>query len=496
MNHTDLCTGTAITLQQVLDAREQRAAIQKDMLRDLEGDGAALISFTLNIVGPVKVFPYTLLAYETGLEAIRECLMWLGADITGFQEVRENTGYEAFFSIKKGTGITDIANICKEYLTELEERHPVGRLFDIDVLRPDGTKVSRETLGYMGRTCLLCDKPAFVCGRSRTHTARELVKREIILIRDFFVERFSVHVGLLMQKALFYEVNTTLKPGLVDLVHNGAHTDMDRYTFRDSAYALTSYFIDAARRGMEFALDGGSQDELPELFASVRPLGMAAEITMRQATGGVNTHKGMIFSGGILCCALGYDMVSRGLDGSCGLNGCTKYANPAEGYKDLETTVKHMLVHLPDDYKRLCTPGPAGDVSHGERLYMQYGITGIRGEAHLGFPALFHMGYPLFKQVLAHGHSMNEAGCIVLLHYMANTEDSNLITRSGYDTAAKIRAELAGFLKRASYDEQLAVIPKLDEYFVQKHISPGGSADMLALTYFLYFMGVLPCRWD
>lgn len=200
MNHTDLCTGTAITLQQVLDAREQRAAVQNEMLKDLHSDHAALISFTLNIVGPVKVFPYTILAYEAGLEAIRECLMWLEADITDFREVRENTGYEAFFSIKKETGIADI---CKEHLTKLEETHPVGRLFDIDVLRSDGTKVSRESLGYMGRTCLLCDKPAFLCGRSRRHTAQELVERETALIRDFFVERFSVHVGLLMQKALF-----------------------------------------------------------------------------------------------------------------------------------------------------------------------------------------------------------------------------------------------------------------------------------------------------
>ena len=199
MNHTDLCTGTAITLQQVLDAREQRAAIQNEMLSDLEGDGAALISFTLNIVGPVKVFPYTILAYEAGLAAIRECLMWLEAHITGFREVRENTGYEAFFSVKKEPGI---AHICKEYLTELEETHPVGRLFDIDVLQSDGIKVSRESLGYAGRTCLLCDNPAFLCGRSRTHTAQELVERETALIRDFFAERFSVHVGLLMQKAL------------------------------------------------------------------------------------------------------------------------------------------------------------------------------------------------------------------------------------------------------------------------------------------------------
>ena len=106
------------------------------------------------------------------------------------------------------------------------------------------------------------------------------------------------------------------------------------------------------------------------------------------------------------------------------------------------------------------------------------------------------MGYPLFLRVLAHGGSLNEAGCITLLHYMAETEDSNLITRSGYETAAKIRRELKRFLEYASYEEQLAVLPRLDDHFVRNHISPGGSADMLALTYFLYFTGILPCRLD
>ena len=162
--------------------------------------------------------------------------MKLEADITDFREVRENTGYEAFFSIKKETGIADI---CKEHLTKLEETHPVGRLFDIDVLRSDVTKVSRESLGYMGRTCLLCDKPAFLCGRSRRHTAQELVERETALIRDFFVERFSVHVGLLMQKALFYEVNTTLKPGR--LVHNSPHCDSGPAYL--PGQCLCSYFL-------------------------------------------------------------------------------------------------------------------------------------------------------------------------------------------------------------------------------------------------------------
>lgn len=479
MNHNDLCTGTAITLHQILDAREERAAIQQEMLASLQGDNCALICLTLNIVGPVKVFPYTVLAYETGLVAVREYIKYAGADPLAYRETRKDTGYDSFFAVSGQT-----PELCKEYLTKLEESHPLGRLFDIDVLRSDGSKVSREELGFSQRTCLLCQNPAFLCGRSRTHSAQELVTKEIEIIRDFLVERFSIHTGQLMQKALFYEVNATPKPGLVDRVHNGAHTDMNHRSFTDSAYSLTSYFMEVTRKGMEYALT--PEGRLPDLFASIRPLGMKAEEIMRQATEGVNTHKGMIFSGGILCCALGYDMVSR--PGSFS----TKYNNPEEYLSGLQKIIRQMLCHLSDDYKRNIEDSP----SHGELLYRKYGVTGIRGEASKGFPALFHMGLPLFHKLLSQGFSLNQAGAVLLLHYIAETEDSNMIIRSDYATTCRIRREMKKFLSASSYERQLSVIPELDAFFVEKNISPGGSADMLALTYFLYFLGVRPCRWD
>lgn len=507
MNHEDLCTGNIITLTEVLDARENRAALQKEMLDSLPPENSALICLTLNIVGPVKVFPYTIPAYETGLAMIRECLLLLGADITAFREIRENTGYEAFFAVTapsacdisfSASGLCSprinfagFPSICKYQLTLLEESHPLGRLMDMDVLGPTGEKVSRTELGFSERTCLLCGNPAFLCGRSRTHTASELVTREIRIIRDFFTERFSNHVGLLMQKALLYEVNTTLKPGLVDRVHNGSHRDMNHRSFVDSAYGLTPYFIQVTRMGMEFALNqksGADSRMLSELFSSIRPLGMEAEKTMRQVAG-ANTHKGMIFSGGILCCALGYDMVSS--PGKLPFS--LRYTNPHEYFPRLQYIIRQMLTHLMDDYTALDS---AHASSHGEHLYLKYKVKGIRGEAMEGFPALFDMGFPLFTRLLAHGFSLNQSGCILLLHYMAKTEDSNIIARSSYEKARQIRSELERFLKDSDYEEQMSILPALDAYFIRENISPGGSADMLALTYFLYFMSVLPCKWD
>ena len=131
--------------------------------------------------------------------------------------------------------------------------------------------------------------------------------------------------------------------------------------------------------------------------------------------------------------------------------------------------------------------------TNGEKLYLQYKITGIRGEAQNGFPHLFTMGIPIFKSALEKGFSLWQAGLITLLHYIAYTEDTNLITRSDYNFACKVQKNLKKFLSCATYKEQLSILPELDAFFVSKNISPGGSADMLALTYFLYFIQNIPC---
>ena len=75
-----------------------------------------------------------------------------------------------------------------------------------------------------------------------------------------------------------------------------------------------------------------------------------------------------------------------------------------------------------------------------------------------------------------------------MLYYIANTEDTNIISRSDYETAEKIKRVLKKFLDRKDYRKQLEILPALDAYFVKHNISPGGSADMLALTYFLHLL--------
>lgn len=467
MKHELWTSGNCVSLEEILNARENRVKIQQKMLQKAP---TCLLSFTLNIPGPVKVFPYTKWAYEVGSSIISKGVSLLNGDVLEQFEAKNETGWEGFFALNLPP------EEIKTYLLEQEEHHPLGRLFDFDVLRTDGSKLSRQELGFPERTCLLCGNPAFLCGRSRTHSAQELLAKEIEIMENFFVFRLSNHIGLLMQKALFYEVNTSLKPGLVDRLHNGSHKDMRLSTFINSAYSLTDYFCQCVKEGLSCDC---SKKELPLLFQKLRGIGKQAEKNMLFATQGINTHKGIVFSGGILCAAIGYYISTNSKDIS------------SENFLlSLPEICRCMLPELLSDYLTL-TPDTAK--TNGEKLYLKYKITGIRGEAKEGFPLLFNVGFPLFQAVLKKGFSLWQAGLITLLHYIACTEDTNLIIRSDYQLACKIQKDLQQFLAHATYEEQLSILPKLDAFFVSRNISPGGSADMLALTYFLYFIQNIPC---
>lgn len=467
MKHELWTSGNGVSLEEILNARENRVKIQQKMLQKAP---TCLLSFTLNIPGPVKVFPYTKWAYEVGSSIISKGVLLLNGDVLEQFEAKNETGWEGFFALNLPP------EEIKTYLLEQEEHHPLGRLFDFDVLRTDGSKLSRQELGFPERTCLLCDNPAFLCGRSRTHSAQELLAKEIELMENFFISRLSNHIGLLMQKALFYEVNTSLKPGLVDRLHNGSHKDMSLSTFINSAYSLSDYFCQCVKEGLSCDC---SKKDLPLLFQKLRSIGKQAEKTMLFATQGINTHKGIIFSGGILCGAIGYYISTNSRD-----------ISPENFLSSLSEICRYMLPALLNDYLAL-TQNTAK--TNGEKLYLEYKITGIRGEAKEGFPHLFNTGFPLFQAVLKEDFTLWQAGLITLLHYIAYTEDTNLIIRSDYQLACKIQKDLQKFLNHATYEEQLSILPKLDDFFVSQNISPGGSADMLALTYFLYFIQNIPC---
>ena len=154
-------SGIPVELPAMLAAREERAARQDAWL---EKYAVPLLSFTLNIPGPVKTSPDLRCAFDAGLAALEDALGAAGLSPTARTEIHTPTGDEGLLAIDG-----DAAAI-KEIATRMEEEHPLGRLFDMDVLSADGTKLSRS----VPRRCLLCTEQAQNCARSRRHSIAEL----------------------------------------------------------------------------------------------------------------------------------------------------------------------------------------------------------------------------------------------------------------------------------------------------------------------------------
>ena len=221
-----------ITLEQVLLARDRRVQRQQALHRQY---GGTLLSFTMNIAGPVKDTPLVRLAFQAGLAALDRDL---GAPVHR-ESVAAPTGPEALLVYHRPAGAV------KDLCLRLEEQAPVGRLYDLDVLSPGGEKLSRP----QSRRCLICGGPVTVCSRSRAHGLAAIQAKTEDILRSFA----AGHLAQLARQALEDEVCLTPKPGLVDRRNSGSHTDMDSFTFMSSAASLYPYFEACTRAGRKTA---------------------------------------------------------------------------------------------------------------------------------------------------------------------------------------------------------------------------------------------------
>ena len=441
-----------VTLLEMLEARERRANRQRVLL---SAHGKTMVCFTMNIAGPVKNNALIRRGYALGKRLLREQLAVAGIPVVYFEEIQEKTGNEAIFLLDAE------ALTVKAVTVEIEDHAPIGRLFDMDVLCPDGRKVDRQELGRDGRTCLICGGMAQACARSRTHSVAELQEKTWEILRDALDTADSTDAARLAVQALLYEVAATPKPGLVDRENSGSHKDMDFFTFQASAAALYPYFAQCVQIGR-------TTEDPREAFRRLRLPGKLAEGKMLHATAGVNTHKGAIFSMGILCGALGRLERQRWGDPKAVLAECA--------------AMTKGLVSL--DYVNLT---PEAAKTAGQRLYLQYGITGVRGQAEGGFPAVRNVGLPKLEAALAAGKSINEAGCAALLAMLASTVDTNMIHRGGYELAKETSRKLKALLEKEPFPS-CETLEALDAEFIEKNLSPGGTADLLALVYLLHFL--------
>jgi len=271
----------------------------------------------------------------------------------------------------------------------------------------------------------------------------------------------ALGVGQAMAQGALLEAACEPKPGLVCPSSPGVHADMNIRTFMAGCSVLGPAMTAFAATGQAH---GG---DLTSLFTRIRAMGPVWEDRLLKATGRVNTHRGLLFAGGLVSAAAGYAL-GRGDSMNAG-NLCRDVAVMTRGLcrRELATALKSRSPQ-----------------TVGEAQYLEFGVTGIRGEAEAGLPSVTSAGLPALRLVLGRGLAVNTAMQHALLAIMAELDDSTVIHRAGFERLAWMRGRAkeifnAGGMLSESGQRAYAAFC---EHCTQKNVSPGGCADMLAVT--------------
>jgi triphosphoribosyl-dephospho-CoA synthase len=257
-------------------------------------------------------------------------------------------------------------------------------------------------------------------------------------------------IGRVAAECLKLEIDTYPKPGLVSYRDSGAHDDMDAALLVRSAESLAPYFADLAAAGAAGANMG-----------RLRQIGLAAEAAMLTCTGGVNTHRGAIFGLGLLTAAAGLQARYR-ICLSLGAIVATRWG-------------------------REILAGPVSLHSHGAIVARRYSAGGARAQAARGFPAVFGTALPALRGVETTLPDDPEAARVqACMSLIATVEDTNLLYRGGPEGLAFARTCAADFLARGGVAMigWRHVAAEMHAAFVARNLSPGGCADLLAMTLF------------
>ena len=332
-------------------------------------------------------------------------------------------------------------------------------------------------------------------------------------------------VGWRVRNALLGEVYATPKPGLVDRRDTGAHHDMNYETFLASTEAITPYMVRMFSEGMDATAAGQTAEEV---FQAIRGIGLEAEQAMYAATDGVNTHKGMIFTMGIVLAATGILYARHEVAAGRTKDGVTSETlaveepvMPETGGIAGQVTVEAILDltremtarSMAEDFRKMLAHSPK---THGERLFQTYGERGIRGQAMEGFPILRDTAVPWlrrFQNICTDAELQNEfSNCATLrsgllsdsgsmhaehfenavhvstlIAIMSVLNDTNVLIRSSYEDMCWLQAESSRILGQGAMftEEGVRAIEALNRACIEKNISPGGAADILAVAILL-----------
>jgi len=258
----------------------------------------------------------------------------------------------------------------------------------------------------------------------------------------------------LARQALIAEAKLTPKPGLVDRRGNGSHPDLSLEIMRRSAVAIEPYF-------RQMALASWGIEPCQSIREQLALIGRQAERAMLEATGGSNAHKGAIWALGLLVAASAMEH-----------NGHITASTVATTAKAIASFEDRAIPRL---------------VSHGDAVAKRYGVPGARGEALSGFPHVVDVALPVLRRKRRSGAPEQIARLDALLSVMSSLDDTCLLYRGGQTAlaAAKEGATAVAAAGGTGTALGLAQLYRLDRRLLDLHVSPGGSADLLAAALFL-----------
>jgi holo-ACP synthase CitX len=334
--------------------------------------------------------------------------------------------------------VEEEGNVVKEKTILIEEENSLGKLVDIDVYNK--TSITREDVQCEMRKCLICNNYSHVCVRNQTHTHEELFHK-IDEITEEYLFDYILNKAI---KGINCELNLYPKFGLVSARDSGSHTDMNFQTFVNSIYAIKPYL-------KEFILYGLSDIEDP---IKLKEIGIRAEKAMFNATNNINTHKGLIFIMGIFL-----PVMSRAIRNNYGILFIKK------------EIIKIGELIIGDYYDNISIKKT---LSHGDKIYLNYGIKGIRGEVLNGLSLIYEIPSYKNKQIINIHHEY-------LTYLMSELDDTTIIHRNDIETLNEVKETMKNVVKDGGYSNNIALVENISNQYKKRNISPGGSADMLVV---------------
>lgn len=411
----------------ILKARELRAKMIEEWT--INNKNSSILVLKLNVVGDVKNIKrmqFILAFFHHQLIKI------FSHHISQYQFVASLDGDYYIYAInEKG-------RLIKERTIVLEDHNMLGRLVDLDVY--DHGAISRTDLSCDLRTCLICEEYAHICARSKRHTKKEIFDKMNQIIDEFLINHLSTETI----KAIYQELDLYPKFGLVSSHDSGCHTDMNYETFIKSVFALKPFIKEYIQVGLD--------DEYNPL--KLQEIGTRAEEKMFEATGGTNTHKGLVFLLGVF------------------LNAMVNTVLANEGKTYLQEQIKKITNDIVGDYYEHVEEKPVK--THGDNIYLNYGLKGIRGEALKGLPLIFDISS--FEEIygVCRLHEY-------LIRLMAELDDTTILHKTNYQTLIEVQKDMKSIVRSGGYCLNNETMVRLSDEYKARNISPGGSADLLII---------------